>query len=109
LAGIRDRLTAARTGWDLLKRKSDAIKVNLNNILRKILVTKRRVGDLIKESAFAHTEAQWSAGNFNNQVIENTGEATYRIRAKVNNVAGVKLPVFDRAIGWLVFISFDYL
>ena len=97
LTGIKERLSAAKTGWDLLKRKSDAIKVNLNNILKKILVTKRRVGVSLKESAFAHTEAQWAAGDFNNQVIENTSEATYRIRTKVNNVAGVKLPVFDRA------------
>jgi vacuolar-type H+-ATPase subunit D/Vma8 len=34
-----------------------------------------------------------------NIVIENTKEASYRIRTKINNVAGVKLPVFDRAIG----------
>ena len=50
-----------------------------------------------RTAAFAHTEAQWAAGDFNGQVIENTSEATYRIRTKVNNVAGVKLPVFDRA------------
>ena len=31
-------------------------------------------------------------------MIENTKEASYRIRTKINNVAGVKLPVFDRAI-----------
>jgi len=98
LTGIKERLAAARTGWDLLKRKSDAIKVNLNNILKKILVTKRRVGLALKDSAFAHTEAQWAAGDFNNQVIENTSEASYRIRTKINNVAGVKLPVFDRAV-----------
>jgi V-type H+-transporting ATPase subunit D len=35
---------------------------------------------------------------FSNIVIENTKEASYRIRTKINNVAGVKLPVFDRAI-----------
>lgn len=75
--------------------------MNLNAILKKILTTKRRVGQSLKESAFAHTEAQWSAGDFNNIVIENTSEATYRIRGKVNNVAGVKLPIFDRAIGQL--------
>jgi len=98
LTGIKERLGAAKTGWDLLKRKSDAIKVNLNNILKKILVTKRRVGVQLKDSAFAHTEAQWAAGDFNNQVIENTSEATYRIRTKINNVACVKLPVFDRAV-----------
>lgn len=99
LTAIKERLAAAKTGHDLLKRKSDAIKVNLNNMLKKILVTKRRVGASIKDSFFAFTEAHWAAGDFNNLVIENTKEASYRIRTKINNVAGVKLPVFDRAIG----------
>ena len=98
LTAIKERYAAAKTGHDLLKRKSDAIKVNLNNILKKILVTKRRVGVSIKESFFSFTEAHWAAGDFNNIVIENTKEASYRIRTKINNVAGVKLPVFDRAI-----------
>jgi len=71
--------------------------VNLNKILRKILETKRRVGILLKDSAFSHTEAVWAAGDFNNQVIENTNQANYRIRTRINNVAGVRLPVFDRA------------
>jgi len=98
LTAIKERYAAAKTGHDLLKRKSDAIKVNLNNILKKILVTKRRVGASIKESFFSFTEAHWAAGDFNNIVIENTKESSYRIRTKINNVAGVKLPVFDRAI-----------
>jgi V-type H+-transporting ATPase subunit D len=66
------------------------------------LQTKRRVGVSIKESFFSFTEAHWAAGDFNNIVIENTKEASYRIRTKINNVAGVKLPVFDRAIGGVV-------
>lgn len=66
LAGIKERLTAAKTGWDLLKRKSDAIKVNLNNILKKILVTKRRVVVSLKDAAFTHTEAVWAAGEIKN-------------------------------------------
>jgi hypothetical protein len=41
LTAIKERLAAAKTGHDLLKRKSDAIKVNLNNILKKILVVRR--------------------------------------------------------------------
>ena len=41
LTAIKERYSAAKTGHDLLKRKSDAIKVNLNNILKKILVVSR--------------------------------------------------------------------
>lgn len=38
LQSIKERSNAARKGWDLLKRKSDAIKMNLNNKLKEILV-----------------------------------------------------------------------
>jgi hypothetical protein len=44
LTAIKERYAAAKTGHDLLKRKSDAIKVNLNNILKKILVVSRQPG-----------------------------------------------------------------
>jgi len=35
LQGIKEKLGAARTGHSLLKRKSDAIKISLQNILKK--------------------------------------------------------------------------
>jgi len=96
LTMLKERVAAAKTGHDLLKRKSDAIKVQLNKMLRDILTLKRRVGESLKDAFFSHTEAQWAAGNFNNNVIEHVENATYRVKSKINNVAGVKLPVFDR-------------
>jgi len=96
LISIKERAVAAKTGHNLLKKKSDAIKFQLNSILKKILVLKRRVGISMRESAFSHTEAQWAAGNFNSVVIGNTKDATYRLKASINNIAGVKLPVFSR-------------
>lgn len=97
LAGMKDKIKAAQKGHSLLKRKSDAIKLQLNNILKDIMVTKRRVGKNLAESYFSHTGAVWAAGEFNHQVIENTTTASYRIKAKVDNIAGVKIPVFERA------------
>jgi len=97
LQGIKEKLGAASTGHSLLKRKSDAIKINLNNILKKILVVKRRVGSSLREAAFSHTEAVWGAGEFNHQVIESITSASYVIRARVDNIAGVKIPIFERA------------
>jgi len=58
---------------------------------------KRRVGASIREAAFSHTEAVWAAGDFNSQVIEGTTTASYVIRAKLDNIAGVKIPIFERA------------
>jgi V-type H+-transporting ATPase subunit D len=96
LQSIKERSVAARKGHDLLKRKSDAIKMNLNNKLKEILIVKRRVGEAMRKAAFSHTEAEWSAGKFNHNVIETTKDASFRVRATIGNVAGVKLPNFER-------------
>jgi len=99
LQGIKEKLSAAKTGHSLLKRKSDAIKVALNRILKEILVVKRRVGGEIRDATFSHTEAVWGAGDFNGQVIESTNSSppAYTVRAKLDNIAGVRIPIFERA------------
>lgn len=96
LTTIKERIAAARKGHSLLKRKSDAIKMRLNEILKEILETKRRVVPSMRDASFAHTDAVWAAGDFNNRVIENVARANFRVKASIQNVAGVKLPVFSR-------------
>jgi len=97
LTALKERIIAAKIGHSLLKRKSDAIKANLNTILRDILETKRRLFKvMMRDAAFSHTEAQYYAGNFNSQVIEATKVATFRLKTTIKNVAGVKLPVFKK-------------
>eukprot|EP01006_Ploeotia_vitrea_P001257 TRINITY_DN104492_c0_g1_i1.p1 TRINITY_DN104492_c0_g1~~TRINITY_DN104492_c0_g1_i1.p1 ORF type:complete len:265 (+),score=154.80 TRINITY_DN104492_c0_g1_i1:23-796(+) len=96
LQTVKGRLTGARKGYQLLKKKSDAIKNALNGILKEILETKRRMGRTMRDASFSHTNAVWSAGDFNHQVIENTKRATFRVDAEIKNVAGVKLPIFNR-------------
>lgn len=93
---MKDKKNAAATGLGLLKKKSDAIKLKLQDVLKEILDVKRRVGGGMREAAFSHTQAVWAAGDFNDQVIENTQTATYKVQAEINNVAGIKLPVFRR-------------
>lgn len=98
LTGLKERIVAAKTGHSLLKRKSDAIKANLNLILKEILDIKRSLFKItMREAAVAHSDAVYAAGNFNSQVIENTKTATYRLRSHIKNVAGVKLPIFKKA------------
>jgi len=97
LTALKDRVAAAKTGHSLLKRKSDAIKANLNFILKDILEIKRRLFRIsMREAWFSHTEATYYAGQFNAQVIENTKTAAYKIKTSIKNVAGVKLPVFKK-------------
>lgn len=97
LTALKERMVAAKTGHSLLKRKSDAIKANLNSILREILEVKKRLFKvMMRDAAFAHTEAEYYAGKFNSQVIESTKSASFRIKTSIKNVAGVKLPVFKK-------------
>lgn len=45
---------------------------------------------------FSMTQAEYAAGNFKQKVAEGTLTARVRVGAGVDNVAGVKLPVFSR-------------
>ena len=57
------------------------------------------MGSTMKEAIFSHTEAVWGAGEFNNQVIENVNPAaSYKTKVLVENVAGVKIPMFDKIV-----------
>lgn len=97
LTALKERMAAAKTGHSLLKRKSDAIKANLNSILREILELKKKLFKVVmRDAAFAHTEAEYYAGKFNSQIIENTSQASYKLKTSIKNVAGVKLPVFKK-------------
>ena len=96
LTSIKARLVGATKGHQLLKKKSDALSMQFRQILKKIVQTKESMGDIMKASAFALTEAKYSAGdNIKHVVFENVGLATIKVRAKQDNVAGVKLPKFE--------------
>lgn len=96
-AALKERMVAASKGHALLKRKSDAIKMKLQEVLKEILSLKRKVGSGMKDAMSAHSEAVYAAGNFNRLVIENVTNASYRVKGGLVNVAGVKIPVFERA------------
>ena len=45
---------------------------------------------------FSLTQAEYAAGNFKQKVAEGSVTARVRVGAGINNVAGVKLPVFSK-------------
>lgn len=45
---------------------------------------------------FSMTQAEYAAGNFKQKVAEGSMSARVRVGAGVDNVAGVKLPVFSK-------------
>ncbi|KAJ8565678.1 hypothetical protein K7X08_008254 [Anisodus acutangulus] len=69
---------------------------NFRQILKKIVSTKESMGDVMKNSSFALTEAKYSAGeNIKHVVLENVQNATLKVRSRQENIAGVKLPKFE--------------
>eukprot|EP00245_Coleochaete_scutata_P017003 TRINITY_DN8136_c0_g2_i1.p1 TRINITY_DN8136_c0_g2~~TRINITY_DN8136_c0_g2_i1.p1 ORF type:complete len:252 (-),score=58.25 TRINITY_DN8136_c0_g2_i1:788-1543(-) len=96
LTVVKARLVGATKGHQLLKKKSDALTMQFRQILKKIVMTKQAMGEMMKASAFALTEAKYAAGeNIKHIVFENVDQATLKVRAKQDNVAGVKLPKFE--------------
>ncbi|PHU19947.1 V-type proton ATPase subunit D [Capsicum chinense] len=96
LGVIKARLVGATRGHALLKKKSDALTVQFRQILKQIVSTKESMGDVMKNSSFALTEAKYSAGeNIKHVVLENVQNATLKVRSRQENIAGVKLPKFE--------------
>uniref|UniRef100_A0A674MAY8 V-type proton ATPase subunit D n=1 Tax=Takifugu rubripes TaxID=31033 RepID=A0A674MAY8_TAKRU len=92
---MKARLKGAQTGRNLLKKKSDALSMRFRQILRKIIETKTKMGEVMREAAFSLAEAKFTAGDFSITVIQNVNKAQVKVRAKKDNVAGVTLPVFE--------------
>ncbi|KAK5604494.1 V-type proton ATPase subunit D [Crenichthys baileyi] len=92
---MKARLKGAQTGRSLLKKKSDALSMRFRQILRKIIETKTKMGEVMREAAFSLAEAKFTAGDFSMTVIQNVNKAQVKVRAKKDNVAGVTLPVFE--------------
>ncbi|KAG6661735.1 V-type proton ATPase subunit D-like [Carya illinoinensis] len=93
---MKARLVGATRGHALLKKKSDALTVQFRQILKKIVSTKESMGDIMKTSSFALTEAKYVAGeNIKHIVLENVQNASLKVRSRQENVAGVKLPKFE--------------
>ncbi|KAL5981118.1 hypothetical protein ACLOJK_029038 [Asimina triloba] len=96
LGVMKARLVGATRGHALLKKKSDALTVQFRQILKKIVSTKESMGEIMKTSSFALTEAKYVAGeNIKHIVLENVHSATLKVRSRQENVAGVKLPKFE--------------
>ncbi|RLN73058.1 hypothetical protein BBJ28_00012771 [Nothophytophthora sp. Chile5] len=81
-------------GFELLKKKADALKMRFQAMLRDIQKTKMSMSSEASEAFFSLTQAQYAAGDFRNKVIESVSTAEIRTQNRIDNVAGVKLPVF---------------
>jgi len=91
---MKVKLVGAKKGHSLLKKKADALTMRLRNLLRHILEAKEAMGIAFKDGAFALSEVKYAAGDIKPMVIENVGAAQKRVETRIDNIAGVKVPVF---------------
>eukprot|EP00540_Astrosyne_radiata_P008349 CAMPEP_0116840490 /NCGR_PEP_ID=MMETSP0418-20121206/10384_1 /TAXON_ID=1158023 /ORGANISM="Astrosyne radiata, Strain 13vi08-1A" /LENGTH=242 /DNA_ID=CAMNT_0004470783 /DNA_START=160 /DNA_END=888 /DNA_ORIENTATION=+ len=87
---------AAQSGHKLLKKKADALKVKFRDYAKAIAETKANMSGDAANAFFSMTQAEYAAGNFKQKVAEGTLTARVRVGAGVDNVAGVKLPIFSK-------------
>lgn len=87
---------AAVGGHKLLKKKADALKVKFRDYAKAIAETKSSMSADASSAFFSMTQAEYAAGNFKRKVAEGSMTARVRVGAGVDNVAGVKLPVFTK-------------
>lgn len=96
LAVFKLKKVGAKKGFDLLKKKADALKKAFREIMIKILETKKRMGKEFNESLLALAEANFAAGDFSKSVLDSVKTRTnVRLNVTSENVAGVHLPIFS--------------
>jgi len=70
------------------------IQVKFRDYAKMIAETKGNMSTDATTAFFSLTQAEYAAGNFKQKVAEGTLTARVRVGAGIDNVAGVKLPVF---------------
>lgn len=65
---FKTKVVGAKKGYDLLKKKSDALKKAFREILIKIVDTKKKMGREFNESLLALAEANFAAGDFSRNI-----------------------------------------
>lgn len=93
---FKGKKKAAVGGHKLLKKKADALKVKFRDYAKAIAETKSSMSADASSAFFSMTQAEYAAGNFKRKVAEGSMTARVRVGAGVDNVAGVKLPVFTK-------------
>jgi len=98
LTGMKLKLKGAQRGHSLLKKKSDALTMRFRAILFKIQEAKEGMGVQMKDASFNLAVAKVAAHplDITTSVLENVGQANYKVKLDNDNVAGVQLPVFNQ-------------
>ena len=72
------------------------MQVKFRDYAKSIAETKSGMSSDASAAFFSLTQAEYAAGNFKQKVAEGSMTARVRVGAGVDNVAGVRLPVFTK-------------
>ncbi|KAN0112075.1 XAP5, circadian clock regulator domain containing protein [Russula decolorans] len=89
------RWEGAQTGHSLLAKKRDALTTRFRAILRKVDEAKRKMGRVMQLASFSLAEVTYATGDIAYLVQEQAKSASFKVKAKQENVSGVVLPTFE--------------
>lgn len=95
LTNTKLRLKGAQTGHSLLAKKRDALTTRFRAILRKVDEAKRKMGRVMQLASFSLAEVTYATGDISYLVQEQAKSASFKVKAKQENVSGVVLPAFE--------------
>lgn len=64
LALYKQKTIAAKKGFELLKRKCDALKAKMREVMIKLIDTKKNMGNEAADALYSFANATWAAGEF---------------------------------------------
>lgn len=92
----KQKKKGATQGYQLLKKKSDALSARFRGMLKDIVKTKIVIGESINEAHFSMAKASWAGGaDLPEQLMQRIKRPAVFVTAAYDNVAGVRLPVFQ--------------
>eukprot|EP01084_Bolivina_argentea_P038654 71486_1 len=92
LIQFKTRLKGAQKGHSLLKKKADALNMRYRQIMSELRKTKLELMDSMRVAHFSVTSATFIAGDISFAVQEALKIPAYKMRVKVDNIAGVSIP-----------------
>ncbi|OBZ75914.1 V-type proton ATPase subunit D [Grifola frondosa] len=95
LTNTKLRLKGAQTGYSLLAKKRDALTTRFRAILRRVDEAKRKMGRVMQLASFSLAEVTYATGDISYLVQEQAKSASFKVKAKQENVSGVILPAFE--------------
>ncbi|XP_072938437.1 V-type proton ATPase subunit D-like [Epargyreus clarus] len=89
LREIKHRQEKVNRGYQLLKRKAEALRIRGRQATSELAMTQAMMGHTLKEAYISLAAIKFTNGESNALVLENVGEAQIRVQRIPENISGV--------------------